>query len=75
MTKSTDQMIQELYTVVIGVPQTEQKGVVGDIREIKSEIRRINGCVQSNTAWRRAFCFIIPGLATAIGFIAGKIFV
>jgi hypothetical protein len=47
------------------------KEIKKEQKEIKEEIRRVNGCVATNTAWRKIFCFIIPGLAAAIGFLAG----
>ena len=71
-------MIGEIYAVVVGVPGTDDTGLVGDVKEIKreqqelkKEVKRINGCVATNTAWRKIFCFLIPGLAAAIGFLAG----
>lgn len=81
MQKTQNEMITALYTVTMGVPNTDDRGIVGDVKdikreqkEIKEEIRRVNGCVGSNTAWRKAFCFIIPMLAGAIGFLAGAMF-
>ena len=75
MTKKTlADMITELYTVTLGVPDTEERGIVGDVKEIKLELREINGAVKTNTAWRKAFCFIIPALTAAIGFLAGAVF-
>lgn len=72
--KTLAEMIAELHTVTMGVPDTEETGIVGDVKEIKLELRQINGCVKTNTTWRKAFCFIIPMLAAAIGFLAGAVF-
>jgi len=71
--KSLAEMIGELYAVTMGVPGTEEKGIVGDVREIKKELKELNGCVKTNTAWRKAFCFLIPTLAAALGFVAGAV--
>lgn len=60
-----------MYVVFMGVPGTENRGILGDVKDIKKEVRRINGDVQTNTAWRKAFCFFIPLLSGAVGFIAG----
>ena len=69
--KTLAEMIGELHVVTVGVPGTDDTGLVGDVREIKIELKRINGCVATNTAWRKIFCFLIPGLAAAVGFLAG----
>ena len=72
--KTLAEMIGELYAVTIGVPGTDDRGIVGDVRQIKKELKQLNGAVKTNTAWRKAFCFIIPGLAAALGFVAGAVF-
>jgi len=72
--KTLGEMIAELYILVAGLPGTDETGLAGDVREIKVQLKEINGCVKTNTAWRKAFCFIVPALAAAIGFIAGAVF-
>jgi len=72
--KTQEEMMSEMYVVIMGVPGTEQKGLCGDVKDIKADVRRINGDVQANTAWRKAFCFIIPVIAGLLGFLTGYIF-
>lgn len=50
---SQRKMLQELYTAMLGVPGTGDKGLVGKVHRIESELTNINGCVQTNTAWRK----------------------
>ena len=72
--KTLAEMIGELYAVTMGVPGTDERGIVGDVRDIKRELKDLNGCVKTNTAWRKAFCFIIPAIASGLGFVAGAVF-
>jgi len=72
--KTQEEMVSEMYVVFMGVPGTENRGILGDVKDIKADVRRLNGAVQTNTAWRKAFCFIIPFMAAALGFVVGKIF-
>ncbi|MFU8796499.1 MAG: hypothetical protein ACNA7X_04315 [Dehalococcoidia bacterium] len=72
--KTQEEMMREMHLVIMGVPGTENRGLIGDVKDIKKDVRRINGDVQTNTAWRKAFCFIIPFMAAALGLVVGKIF-
>lgn len=74
MDKTSEQMIRELYTVLLGVPGTEDKGLCEDVREIKNQLQQMNGNVRSNTAWRKAICWILGFLVPMIGVIAGIVF-
>ena len=74
MPKTESEMIQELYTVTIGIPGTRNKGIIGDVREIKTELQRLNGSVTTNTTWRKAFCFIIPLITSGLGVVLGVMF-
>ena len=72
--KTLAEMIGELYAVTIGVPGSDDRGIVGDVRQIKKDLKELNGAVKTNTAWRKAFCFIIPAIASGLGFVAGAVF-
>ena len=74
MPKSPDDMVREMYQVIMGIPDTEEKGMLGDIKSIKEDMQRINGSVQANTHWRIALCWIAGIMATALGVAIGKIF-
>jgi len=69
--KTSEQMIQELYTVTLGVPDTENKGMAGDLKEIKEHLKELNGKVTSNTTWRKAMVWAIGVIGTGLGIVAG----
>jgi len=72
--KSQEEMMADLYVVMMGIPGTDDRGLVGDVKDIKNDVRRINGDTHTNTAWRKAFCFIIPVMAAGLGFCVARIF-
>jgi len=61
--KTTEQMIQELYTVILGVP-------AGKISQIEDQLRKLNSNVQMNTSWRKALCWAIGILSSFCGIFA-----
>ena len=66
MDKTTDEMIREVYTVLLGVPATGEKGMAKLVYDIEKQLRELNGSVRTNTSWRKALCWII-GLIVAAG--------
>jgi len=74
MQKTTDDMIKELYTVVLGVPATGEKGMAKLVYDIEKHLNEINGAVRTNTTWRKALCWTMGGIATALGIIAIHVF-
>jgi len=65
--KTTEQMIQELYTVILGVPNTSDSGMAGKISQIEDQLRKLNSNVQMNTSWRKALCWAIGILSSFCG--------
>ena len=57
MQKTTDDMIKELYTVVLGVPSTGEKGMAKLVYDIEKHLNNLNGAVRTNTTWRKAMCW------------------
>ena len=47
--KTPDQMIADIYVVLLGIPGTDEKGVVGEIKDINKHLRELNGTVANNT--------------------------
>tara|TARA_Y100000310_G_scaffold144390_1_gene143655 strand:+ start:26922 stop:27191 length:270 start_codon:yes stop_codon:yes gene_type:complete len=43
--EQTRQIIYQLHQAVVGLPGTVENGLVGDVKEIKTELRTINGRV------------------------------
>jgi len=74
MVKTAEQMILELYTVMLGVPNSDEKGMKGDVKEIKDQLKALNGAVKTNTTWRRALCWAMGLSLPAIGVTVTHIF-
>jgi len=74
MDKTSEQMIQELYTVTLGVPNTADKGMAKQVSEIDKHLKELNGAVKTNTTWRKAFCWALGFMATFMGVFAGIYF-
>ena len=68
--KTTKQLAFETHQAVFGVPDTEEKGMVGDIKDIKELIIVQNGRYQS----LRSRVNWIIGVLTGVGFAGGAIF-
>jgi len=68
--KTTEQMIQELYTVILGVPNTSDNGMAGKISQIEDQLRKLNSNVQINTSWRKALCWAVGILSSFCGIFA-----
>ena len=66
MQKTPGEMIRELYTVILGVPDTDERGMAGDIKDTAKELKKLNGAVKTNTTWRKAMCWIMGIMATAL---------
>lgn len=66
MMKSTDDMIKELWTVILGVPDTGEKGMAQLVYDMEKHLRELNGAVKANTTWRKAFCWILGIVTTAL---------
>jgi len=65
MTKEDSKKIDEMHTVLLGVKGTEDTGVVGQIKDIADQVKETNGCVRTNTAWRKAHTWLI-GIAITV---------
>ena len=75
--KTPDEMIGELYTVILGVPGTEEGGMAERSRlmakrceSIETHLKQLNGQVTRNTTWRKAFCWALGLVSTGFGVFA-----
>jgi len=59
MNKDSDRMIQELYTVILGVPDTGEKGMAKLVYDMDEHLREMNGKVKTNSTWRKAICWVV----------------
>ncbi len=49
MAKTQKEMVSELYQAVVGIPDNpNDNGLIGDIEEIKKQVRSTNGTVKTN---------------------------
>lgn len=74
MTKTPEQMIAELYTVILGVPNTADRGMAKQVEDIEKHLRQLNGDVARNTSWRKAIIWMVGILAAFSGILAGVCF-
>lgn len=44
-----DKLAQETHQALLGIKGTDDNGLVGDVKEMKSEMKKLNGKVQGNT--------------------------
>lgn len=65
MQKTPDEMIRELYTVVLGVPSTGERGMAKLVYDIEKHLDELNGSVKANTTWRKALCWGFGTMTTA----------
>lgn len=65
--KTQKQMIQETHQGMFGVEGTDDKGLVGDVKDIKSEIKEQNGRVRKNSK----MIYIIVGVLVVVGAAGG----
>lgn len=43
-----DKLAQETHQALLGIPGTDDKGLVGDVKEIKTQLNSLNGRVRKN---------------------------
>uniref|UniRef100_A0A6H1ZGB2 Uncharacterized protein n=1 Tax=viral metagenome TaxID=1070528 RepID=A0A6H1ZGB2_9ZZZZ len=64
--KTPEQMIFEMHTSFFGVSGTDDKGLYGDVKMIRTHLERLNGQVSKNTFARKIGGIIILSLIGAI---------
>lgn len=57
-----DELLIELNTAMVGLKGTDEKGMVGDIREIKETLIKQNGRIRKNTITIVAMASFLTGL-------------
>ena len=57
-----DELLIELKTAVVGLKDTDEKGIVGDIKDIKDALKKQNGRVRKNTTCLVATISFLAGL-------------
>ena len=65
--KTQGDMIREIWQGMYGVPETEEDGIVGDVKEVIKQVTKQNGRITRNT---NKINYII-GFLAGIGIISG----
>lgn len=71
--KSQGEKLNDMHTVLLGIPGTEERGLSGDVKDLLKQVKILNGCVKSNTAWRKLGQWLIPIVVAAISGLAAYI--
>jgi len=61
-----DRLLLELKQALLGIPHTEEKGISGDVREIKEHLIVLNSSVAKNTTWRKIITAVGGIFLTAV---------
>ena len=65
--KTEKQLIQELHQGLYGIPNTEEKGLCGDVKELVKEVRNQNTRIRRNEKKVAYIWGILVGLGVAGG--------
>ena len=57
-----DELLIELKTAVVGMKDTDEKGMVGDVKEIKDTLKKQNGRIRKNTIAIASLVSFLTGL-------------
>jgi hypothetical protein len=67
MDKELDEMIRLIYQAVVGIPDNpDERGLIGDVREIKDHLKKLNGETIKNTTFRKIGTWVSCAIATAV---------
>lgn len=58
--------IKEIRIVLLGVPDTEDMGLYGEVRDLIKLVRTLNGTVKNDHAWVGALKWVVGLLALAL---------
>lgn len=71
--KTNAQLLAEIHTVLLGIPGSDDKGLVGVVAELCTQVQGMSRAVQVNTTWRKALAWmvgvVVIGLATLVGIV------
>lgn len=71
MAKTQEQMIQELYQVIVGIPQNpDDNGLIGDIKDICDKLDALNGKTRGNEVRSKVNQAIIALIVSGAGIIS-----
>ena len=71
--KSDRELLVEMYTVMLGVPGTEDTGMAGSFKSLNGQVQGISRAVQVNTTWRKALAWVVGVIIMALGVLGGMV--
>ncbi len=71
--KTQRDAIREIWQGMYGVEGSEEKGMVGDVKEVRIRLQSMDNAVSANTTWRRLVTGIGGGCFLAIFGILAKL--
>ncbi len=69
-----DELFRQTHQALLGVPGTDEKGMAGDIKEIKTRLKILNGQVSLNTLYRKIGTGVSVIVLTALIGLLVKLF-
>ena len=69
MSKTLEEMVQEIHTVVLGVPGTKDTGMAGKLDGLSNRMDGISRAVEANTSWRKALVWIVGVMIATAGVV------
>ncbi len=60
------ELLLEVRQAILGIPDTEEKGMSGDMSEVKNHLIKLNNSVAKNTAFRKVTMYIGSPLIVAV---------
>ena len=60
-------LLHELHQGIYGVPGTEEKGLIGDVRELVTEVKTQNGRIRKNEQRICRTWGVLMGVGAAVG--------
>jgi len=63
--QTQEEMVRDLHVMLLGIKDSEDKGLVGDIKDMKKDIKAINGC---NRKLAIRFWFLLGLIVGSTGF-------
>jgi len=68
------ELVTKLYTCSMGIENTDDNGMAGDVKDIKVHLKALNGQVDRNTTFRKIGTWVSCAIVIALLSLMVKIF-
>ena len=72
--KRLTQITERLYTCVVGIENTDDNGMAGDVTDILDHLKELNGQVNRNTTFRKIGTWLSGAMVMALLSLLVKLF-